>query len=128
MAQLSRVGKTATSVFTDEYGALCCIYHATCVAKRQPDGSIELDSGGWRTVTTKTRMNQFAHQYCERGVFLSLDEFEPYFKAGWRGASNTNAAMRKHMGEPVAQCSRAVADMIDPSRHLYMEGLIELID
>lgn len=64
----------------------------------------------------------------ERGVFLSLDEFEPYFKAGWRGASNTNAAMRKHMGEPVAQCSRAVADMIDPSRHLYMEGLIELID
>lgn len=62
----------------------------------------------------------------EKGVFLSLDEFEPYFKAGWRGSSSTNLAMRRHLGEPVLACTRAIADMIDPTRSMYMEGLLEV--
>ena len=63
MGQQSKVGRTATRIFTDDAGALCCVYHNTCVAKRMANGTIKLNSGGWRTVTTKLRMNQFARQY-----------------------------------------------------------------
>lgn len=63
MSQQHRVGKTATSVFTDKSGALCCVYHQTCVAKKHKNGVIELNSNGWRTATTKTRMNQFSNQH-----------------------------------------------------------------
>lgn len=34
--------------------------HATDVVTYQPDGKIILDSGGWRTVTTKDRINRYA--------------------------------------------------------------------
>lgn len=64
MASLSKVGKTATVVFSDESGALCCVYHRTCVAKKLPDGRVKLNSGGWKTATTRTRMNQFANAHC----------------------------------------------------------------
>lgn len=64
MAQTMRVTGRATTVFTDTEGALGCFYHSTCVAKRAPDGRITLNTGGWRTVTTKLRMNQFANQHC----------------------------------------------------------------
>jgi hypothetical protein len=33
-------------------------YHSTDVASRHDDGRIVLRTGGWRTVTTKKRMNQ----------------------------------------------------------------------
>ena len=34
--------------------------HDTNVVTFNPDGSVTLDSGGWRTVTTKARMNEYA--------------------------------------------------------------------
>lgn len=34
--------------------------HATDVVTYRPDGKIVLDSGGWRTVTTKDRINRYA--------------------------------------------------------------------
>ena len=40
--------------------------HKTDVVTYLPDGSIVLDSGGWRTVTTKDRMNR----YLPRGIFV----------------------------------------------------------
>lgn len=64
MAQTSKVQGRAPRVFTDNAGTLCVLYHSTVVAKRAPDGTITLDSGGWRTVTTKTRINQFANEHC----------------------------------------------------------------
>ena len=83
MSQTRKVQGRSTTVFTDETGALCCAYHATIVARKLPahrfEGSdvgvdtrpravcqVQLNSGGWRTVTTKTRMNQFANQHCGR--------------------------------------------------------------
>ena len=38
-------------------------YHATTVVEQLPDGQIRLNSGGHRTYTTKTRMNQAARQF-----------------------------------------------------------------
>lgn len=34
--------------------------HSTDVVIRHPDGSCTLNSGGWRTVTTKERLNRYA--------------------------------------------------------------------
>lgn len=63
MARSDRVGKHATTVAHVD-NVLVCVYHRTVVAKLYDDGHIQLNSGGWRTVTTKCRMNQFAAQYC----------------------------------------------------------------
>lgn len=62
MAQQSRVGTVSTTVRGGVGGALSVVYHATEVVKVGPEG-ITLDSGGWRSATTKTRMNQASNQY-----------------------------------------------------------------
>lgn len=51
----------ATSIRT-EAGMTHVRYHKTDVVSFNDD-TITLRSGGWRTVTTKTRMNQAAHQF-----------------------------------------------------------------
>jgi len=61
MAQQRKIGKTATSIFT-ENGATRVIYHGTPVVTFDAE-SVTLKSGGWRTATTKTRMNQAANQF-----------------------------------------------------------------
>jgi hypothetical protein len=47
-----------TVAYVDDSGAQCVRLHNTLVAKRAPDGAITLDSGGFRTVTTKRRINE----------------------------------------------------------------------
>jgi len=61
MGQMHTVGKTATSISTTD-GQTAVRYHATDVVKFTAE-TITLDSGGWRTVTTKARMNQAATQF-----------------------------------------------------------------
>lgn len=61
MAQNSKVGAHKTAVYHDGTHT-CVVYHNTCVA-RFNSAEIILDSGGWRTVTTKARMNQASNQY-----------------------------------------------------------------
>lgn len=62
MAQTQRIGKTATSVSTDDDGYTRVIYHSTVVVKFN-DKRIILNTGGWKTATTKLRMNQTANQF-----------------------------------------------------------------
>ena len=38
-------------------------YHKTPVVTVDPDGTVTLNSGGWRSATTKTRINQAARQF-----------------------------------------------------------------
>ena len=59
MAQQSRVGTVATTVTQNP---LRVTYHQTIVVALTPKG-VRLDSGGWRTSTTKTRMNQASREY-----------------------------------------------------------------
>ena len=47
-----------------ENGALIGTYRQTDVAKKEGN-LITLTTGGWKTNTTKTRMNQFANNFCE---------------------------------------------------------------
>lgn len=61
MSQQHTVRGRATSVFS-ENGNTNVVYHATKVV-RFNDKEIELNTGGWRTNTTKTRMNQASNQF-----------------------------------------------------------------
>jgi hypothetical protein len=61
MSQTQTLGKVATSV--QHEGILTIVrYHATDVVKFS-DAHITLNSGGWRTNTTKLRMNQASNQF-----------------------------------------------------------------
>ena len=61
MAQQSTVGKTHTTIPT-ENGVTRIVYHSTAVVSFD-DKLIFLRTGGWRTATTKTRMNQASNQF-----------------------------------------------------------------
>ena len=62
MSQQQTLGKTATTAARDEKGNLLVTYHSTVVVKASHNG-ILLNTGGWKTATTKTRMNQASNQY-----------------------------------------------------------------
>lgn len=62
MAQLSTIGKVATTVRTNEQGCTQVTYHNTVVVAFTGK-AIVLNNGGWMTNTTKTRMNQTSHQF-----------------------------------------------------------------
>lgn len=61
MGQMQRIGKHATSVFTDG-GVTHVMYHRTAVVVFN-DAAIILRSGGRKTATTKARMNQASNQF-----------------------------------------------------------------
>jgi hypothetical protein len=63
MANQHRIGKHATSI-TKGGDILKVKYHNTnVVTVNRLTGEVILDTGGWETVTTKTRMNQTARQF-----------------------------------------------------------------
>ena len=61
MGQQQRVGAHKTSIVQLE-GMTSVVYHSTPVVQFN-DKEIVLDSGGWETATTKSRMNQASNQY-----------------------------------------------------------------
>lgn len=94
MAQTQQVRGVQTAVYSDGKN-IEVFYHKTCVVTIRPD-SVTLRTGGWRTVTTKLRMNQAANQYglgftvsqkdgdwtvnCRDGRKLKFDDVELTFK------------------------------------------------
>lgn len=44
-------------------------YHNTYILTWYQDGRIELNTGGWRTVTTKSRINEFLGRESEWSIF-----------------------------------------------------------
>jgi hypothetical protein len=61
MAQQHRLGRGNTTV-SGEKGLTVITFHWTKIVQFT-DKTITLDSGGWRTATTKTRMNQASIQF-----------------------------------------------------------------
>ena len=77
MARADRIGKHKTTVTT--YDSYTCVqYHSTVVVKFN-GREIILDSGGWRTNTTKTRMNQASREY-GLGFYVFQDNFDWFVK------------------------------------------------
>lgn len=64
MEQFNELGSHKTSVFTDSEGFTNVVYHSTAVVRfSQSKDRIILNSGGYLTNTTKTRMNQSSNQF-----------------------------------------------------------------
>ena len=64
---------TATTITTAPDGTVAVRYHRTDVATLHPDGTVTLRTGGWRTVTTKRRINQALRYF---GVPTVLYQFK----------------------------------------------------
>ncbi len=62
MTQMREAKGIATHVMATN-GMISVKYHSTEVVSVKRDGSIVLDTGGWKTATTKTRMNQASNQF-----------------------------------------------------------------
>ena len=56
-------GKVATKIEVDDDGTVNVRYHKTIVVKRKTDGNVILNTGGYKTTTTKRRMNQASELY-----------------------------------------------------------------
>jgi hypothetical protein len=86
MSRQDTIGTHKTAVYTDSDGSTCVQYHATVVAKRGAGGgTVTLNSGGWRTVTTKARMNQALRTWNPDkhwGVFQRKGEWFVSFYSG----------------------------------------------
>lgn len=63
MSQMHTVKGIATTVKTDNKGTIVVRYHETDVVVVRPNGRITLNTGGWKTATTRTRMNQASNQF-----------------------------------------------------------------
>lgn len=61
MASLNNIGSHKTSVFTENSITKVC-YHNTIVVSFDYN-KIKLNTGGWFSNTTKTRMNQTSNQF-----------------------------------------------------------------
>lgn len=62
MAQQTKLGKHMTTITGDVDGFTRITYHKTVIIKYNHE-RIVLNSGGWKTSTTKTRMNQASVQF-----------------------------------------------------------------
>lgn len=80
MAQQHRLGKTATTVATHD-GFTRVTYHSTVVVTFN-DAQFSLNSGGWHTATTKTRMNQASHQF---GLGYTVFQRDGHWFVNYRG-------------------------------------------
>lgn len=76
MASMQTIGKTATTIRTDPNGWTNITYHATTVVTFN-NRYVILRTGGWRTATTKARMNQASNQY-GLGYQVSQMDFKWY--------------------------------------------------
>ena len=61
MARQDTIGRRATTVSFDR-GHIKVVYHSTAVVRFNMD-EIILNRGGWKTPTTKSRMNQTSNQF-----------------------------------------------------------------
>lgn len=75
MTRNDRVGTHKTYIVTVE-GKTMVVYHTTAVVTFDYD-TIILDTGGWSTNTTKTRMNQASKQF-GLGYYVYQKDYEWY--------------------------------------------------
>lgn len=63
MSRYNEVGKHKTRIIKDTDGVIRVRYHNTDVVTITPDKSVMLFTGGYRSNTTKLRMNQASHKF-----------------------------------------------------------------
>ncbi len=80
MTQTQRAEGVATTISAGRWGQTVITYHSTQVVIFS-DTHIALQSGGWRTATTKTRMNQASNQF-NLGYQVIQRDFEWFVEFG----------------------------------------------
>lgn len=76
MAQTSIFRGVQTKTLKHLDGSLGGYYRGTQVARKAADGTVTLNTGGWFTNTTKTRMNQFASEFCNNRFSVFQRKFQ----------------------------------------------------
>lgn len=61
MSRMDQLSSHKTAIYKNPRG-IAIVYHETAIVEFN-DNRIKLNSGGWRTVTTKRKMNQTANQF-----------------------------------------------------------------
>jgi hypothetical protein len=77
MTNLNKFQGVATTVRRLDSGMIVGQYHNTSVAEVL-GSNVRLNTGGYRTNTTKVRMNQFANQFCNGAFSVYQKDFEWY--------------------------------------------------
>jgi len=72
-----KVSPNTNLILSREEMNVRCVYHGSDVVTWNSDGTAELDHHGWKTVTTKRRMNQ-----CGFNVYQSKHEWYITTRAG----------------------------------------------
>jgi len=80
MASINRVGSHKTYIRSSGQ-SIIVRYHNTDVVKFTPK-TITLNTGGWKTNTTKTRMNQASNQY---GLGFSVSQVKGVWYVSHKG-------------------------------------------
>lgn len=83
MAQTQIFRGVETTSFRDQDGALVGVYRGTPVV-RQLNRMITLKTGGWKSRTTKLRMNQFANTYCHSAFKVFQKDSQWFVSVGDR--------------------------------------------
>lgn len=86
MGQMQTIGRTATTVQNDD-GVISVTYHNTEVVRVEgrliSDQKVTLNTGGYFTNTTKTRMNQTSQQFA-LGFYVYQKDYDWYVARGGR--------------------------------------------
>ena len=77
MTNLTKFQGVATTVRRLSSGMIVGTYHSTSVAEILGN-HVRLDTGGYRTRTTKVRMNQFANHFCDGAFYVYQKNYDWY--------------------------------------------------
>lgn len=94
MTKVNEVGTVATTVSNNGYGQTVCTYHQTAVVTWD-DSTIELDTGGYNTVTTRRRMNQVSNVY---NLGYQINNVHKETIVTWRGREYPYLGERVRLG------------------------------
>ena len=87
MAQQNRIGTHRTTVTVSENGSIIVSYHQTKVfIYNRVTGDLTLNTGGYFTATTKTRMNQACDQF---GIPVKVYQKNGDWYATMRGVNHS---------------------------------------
>lgn len=75
MSQTQIFRGVETTTMRDRDGALVGYYRGTPVA-RQAGNVITLQTGGWKSRTTKVRMNQFSANFCNHAFGVTQKDYQ----------------------------------------------------
>ena len=126
--------KVANNTYLKRYddGTIALRLHKTDIIQYKPNGSILLHSGGWKTVTTKARMNEFLpRQYGimqEKGVWYVhlTSEFNKdlVYKDGIRLTKSTKPSIKSVLEANEKKTKRTIAQ-IKKYADRYVEALFD---